>query len=171
MRERSESAIATLIIVSIVMIVCGVFGMMLGFGSGSMQMLRPSGVTLPSVGMALLGAIAFFGGLIMLTFTMISAVAMSSSEKRGARRVDGRAKVIARFATNKQGDTLVLEDDLNDPNTRFYARIMLTDGTRAEFQCAREVYDQCGEGMTGEAHFQGRWLGAFRPYIGIQPMH
>lgn len=171
MRERSESAFATIIIVAVFMVLGGLLGLVVGLGSGSMQVMRPNGVAYPSVVFAALGAILFFSGLGLLTFTVISAAAYSRTDKTGRRQVDTRAKVIARYATNREGESLMFDDDMDDPGTRFYARLMLTDGTRAEFQCAREVYSQCGEGMTGEAHFQGRWLGAFRPYIGIQPMH
>lgn len=171
MRERSESTFAAIIIVAIVMVLSGLFGLVLGMGSGSLQMMRPAGVSYPSVVVAVLGAILFFGGLALLVFTMISAFAVSRADKTGPRRVDQRAKVIARYALNKRGDTVVSDDEMDEPEIRFFARIILTDGTRAEFQCVREVFFECGEGMTGEAHFQGRWLGAFRPYIGVQAMH
>ena len=171
MRERSESTFATIIVVSIVLVLCGIFGLMLGMGSGSLQMIRPAGVTYPSVAVAALGAILFFGGLALLVFTVISAFAVGTADKSGARRVDQRAKIIARYALNRQNETVISDDDLDDPETRFFARVILTDGTRVEFQCVREVFFQCGEGMTGEAHFQGRWLGAFRPYIGVQALH
>jgi hypothetical protein len=171
MRERSESTFATIIVVAIVMVLCGLFGLMLGLGSGSLQMMRSAGVTYPSVAVSVLGAILFFGGLALLVFAMISAFAVGNADKTGPRKVDQRAKIIARYAMNKQGETVSSDYELDDPDTRFFARIILTDGTRTEFQCVREVYFACGEGMTGEAHFQGRWLGAFRPYIGIQPLH
>ena len=169
MRERSESAFATAIIVSIAMVAMGTFVLMMGLGGGSLQLIRAHGVSGMSALMAILGCILFFGGLGLLTFTVLSIAAIGGMEKRGARQTDRRAKVLARYATNKQGETAVLESDFDYLDLKFYALVLLSDGTRAEFQCVREVFDQCGEGMTGEAQFQGRWLGAFQPYIGVQP--
>ncbi|MEA2551988.1 MAG: hypothetical protein QOJ65_164 [Fimbriimonadaceae bacterium] len=169
MRERVESAFASMIITSCALIVVGILGMMLGMGGGSMQLIRQHGVSGISAWMAVAGAVLLFGGLGLLTFTMVSAAAIGTSEKRGIRKVEPRAKVLARYATNRQGETAVLDWDLVDPDLRFYVRMELSDGNKAEFQCVREVFDQCGEGMRGEAQYQGRWLGAFRPYIGGQP--
>lgn len=171
MRERSEGAFATMIIVSVAMIVGGVFALMIGVGGGSLQMIRAQGVSGMAAWTAILGAIGFFGGIALLLFTMVSGAAIGKTENRGVRKVDQRAKVLARYVVDKAGETVVLESDFVDAGFRYYARLLLSDGTRAEFQCVREVFFQCGEGMTGEAHFQGRWLGNFRPYIGIQPMH
>ena len=150
------------------MLVLGVLILMLGFGGGSADMFRSGNVTMGSAGMALFGVILLFGGLGLLTFTMVTGATIGSLEKRGARKVDRNTKVLARYATNRRGETLILEWEFDDPSTRFFARLRLSDGSTAEFQCVKEVFDQCGEGMTGEAHYQGRWLGGFRPYIGVQ---
>lgn len=167
MRERSESVYATLIIVSVTMIIVGVFSLMMGLGSGMAQVMRGQVGHGSSVTVAALGALLLLGGIGILAFTMISGATMGVLEKRGMRKVDPQTRVIARYATNSQGETLTLEYDFPDPKTRFYVRLQLGDGSKAEFQCVKEVYDQCGEGMRGESHFQGRWLGMFRPYIGM----
>jgi len=169
MRERSESVYATLIIVSGAMIVLGILLLMLGMGAGTMQLMRSTAVGGASAVTAVLGAIGLLGGIALLTFTMISGAAVGATEIKGPRQVDPNTRVIARYAVNRQGETLTLEDDFPDPKTKFYVRLQLGDGNRAEFQCVKEVYDQCGEGMRGESHFQGRWLGMFRPYIGTPP--
>lgn len=169
MRERSESTFATLIIAGVIMLGLGVLCLMFGYGSGTSEILRGRMASSGSAGMALLGFILGAGGLGTLTFAMVSVAAIGSLEKRGVRKVDRNAKILARYAANRQGETLVLEWQFDDPHTKFFARVQLSDGSRVEFQCVREVFDQCGEGMTGEAQYQGRWLGYFRPYIGVQP--
>jgi hypothetical protein len=169
MRERGESLYAVLIIVSVAMAVLGVFALMLGLGGGAMQMIRSQGTSGASVGMALIGVICLFGGLGLFTFLMVSGTTLGITEKRGLRKTDAQARVVARYATNSQGDTLALEWDFPDPKTQFYVRMQLGNGNKVEFQCVREVFDQCGEGMRGEAHYQGRWLGMFKPYIGMPP--
>ena len=54
---------------------------------------------------------------------------------------------------------------------RFYVKILSpTDGS-VEYQCHLAVFLNCGEGMMGDAEIQGQWLGAFRPYMGMQQTH
>lgn len=166
MREKVESTFVGLIIASGAMVIVGVLLLMMGLGAGGLQMVRQGGVGNTSAMIALLGCVGLLGGLALGVFTIFTGTAMGGLENRGVRKVDPNVKVIARYATNAQGETSVLDWEFEDPKTRFYARLQLGDGTRAEFQCAREVFDQCGEGMRGEAQFQGRWLGSFRPYIG-----
>jgi hypothetical protein len=169
MRERTESLYATLIIVGVCMILVGVFCLMLGLGGGVMQMTRHQGASGASTGMAILGVVGLLGGIGLLTFVMISGATLGVTEKRGVRQMDPHTRVLARYATNAQGEMLILDYDFPDPKTKLYVRMELGDGTTVEFQCVKEVFDQCGEGMRGESHFQGRWLGLFRPYIGVQP--
>jgi hypothetical protein len=167
MRERTESLYATLIIISVAMIILGVFGLMVGLGSGAMQMIRGVGASGSSTIVALLGAIGLLGGLGLLTFVIVSGTTLGATEKRGIRKIDPHTRVVARYATNSQGETLTLETDYPDPKTKFYVRMQLGNGNKVEFQCVKEVFDQCGEGMRGESQYQGRWLGLFRPYIGM----
>ena len=170
MRERSESVYATLIIVSAVLVILGVFGLMLGLGGGMMQMTQGK---LPSGGsnvVAALGILSLTGGLALFAFLMFSGAAIGATEKRGIRKKDLQTRVLAKYACNARGETLPLEWDFFDPGTKFFVRMELGDGNRVEFQCVKEVFDQCGEGMRGESHYQGRWLGMFRPYIGVQPI-
>jgi hypothetical protein len=169
MRERTESLYATLIIVGVVSVFLGVFGLMLGFGGGTLQLVRGHGPSGSSAVMAVLGAIGLLGGLGLLAFVLISGATLGATEKRGVRKTDPQTRVLARFAMNSQGDTIPLEYEYPDPKTKFYVRMELGNGNRVEFQCVREVFDQCGEGMRGESQYQGRWLGLFRPYIGTPP--
>ncbi len=170
MRERSESVYATLIIVSIAMIILGMFGLMIGLGAGTMGMMKGDGASSSSALVTGFGAFGLLGGIALLTFLMISGATIGATEKRGIRKVDRNTRVLARYGVDSEGQTLTLEWDFPDPKTRFYVRMEMSNGSRVEFQCVREVFDQCGEGMRGESHFQGRWLGLFRPYIGMQPI-
>ena len=167
MRERTESLYATLIIVSVAMIILGILGLMMGLGSGAMQMIRSQGASGASTLVALLGAIGLLGGIALLTFVIVSGTTLGATEKRGIRKTDPQTRVVARYAVDSKGDTLTLEYEYPDPKTRFFVRMQLGNGSKVEFQCVREVFDQCGEGMRGESQYQGRWLGMFRPYIGM----
>jgi len=167
MRERSETLYVWLIMGGIASILAGCLCLMAGFGSGTLQIIRGKLISGPAAITALIGVILLLGGIALLTFTILSGAAVGATEKRGVRKVDPRTRVLAKYATNAQGETLTLEWDFPDPKTKFYVRLELGDGNRAEFQCVQEVFHQCGEGMRGEAHFQGRWLGMFKPYIGM----
>jgi len=170
MRERSESVYATLIIVSAVMIVLGIFGLMIGLGAGTMGLMKGGGASSGSALVTGLGAFGLLGGIALLVFLMVSGATIGVTEKRGVRKVDPNSRVLAKYGVDSEGQTLTLEWDFPDPKTRFFVRMELSNGSRVEFQCVREVFDQCGEGMRGESHYQGRWLGLFRPYIGMQPI-
>jgi hypothetical protein len=81
--------------------------------------------------------------------------------------MDPTAKVMARYAYDREGNMVVDEwlfDERDDP--KFYVKLELTGGSVREFQCRREVHAMCGEGMTGAATFDGRWLGSFVPQMG-----
>lgn len=168
-RERSESTFATLIIIGVSMLLASTLCLMFGFGGGSFDLMRKGQVSVGAALFAGLGFLFLVGGLGLLTFAMVSVATIGGLEKRGVRMTDKNTKVLARYATNRRGETLVLEWQFDDPGTKFYARLRLSDGSTAEFQCVQEVFYACGEGMTGEAQYQGRWLGAFRPYIGELP--
>jgi hypothetical protein len=111
-----------------------------------------------------------FGGLALLAFLMLSGATVGATEKHGIRKKDPRTKVLAKYVTNGRGEPMPLDWDSPDPATKYFVRMELGSGHRVELQCVREVFDQCGEGMKGESIYQGRWLGMFRPYIGMPPM-
>jgi hypothetical protein len=85
----------------------------------------------------------------------------------GPRSVTPNVFVVARFAYTKEhqmlSETWMIEEA---ENPRFYVRLQVAPGQVGEFECPREVFWECGEGMSGEAEIQGRWVGRFTPYIG-----
>ena len=170
MRERLESRFATLIMVASCVTIAGVFLLMIGMGSGTMQMVRGQTPAGASVVVSALGAIGLLGGIGMLVFVMFFGATIGVTENRGIRKTDPNTRVIARYATNARGETLPLEWDFPDPDTKFFVRMEISGGQRVEFRCVKEVFLECGEGMRGESQFQGRWLGMFKPYIGVQPI-
>lgn len=76
-------------------------------------------------------------------------------------------KIIAKFGTDRDGTLLAADWQMEgQERLRYYIRAMLPDGTVDEFETSEIVFWQCGEGMVGQAQTQGRWLGAFVPYVG-----
>lgn len=78
-------------------------------------------------------------------------------------------RILARFATDRRGNMLAEYEAEEDDKARFYVRGVYPNAEVGEYEVSREVYFACGEGMTGQAEMQGRWIGRFIPYIGTPP--
>jgi hypothetical protein len=87
----------------------------------------------------------------------------------GNRRLVENARIMARYVYNNRGEMLTEEyqwDGMDD--VKFYVKIETPGEQPQEYQCVQPVYETCGEGMIGQATVDGRWLGAFSPYLGKQ---
>ncbi|MGV3618585.1 MAG: hypothetical protein ACO1SV_24955 [Fimbriimonas sp.] len=91
-------------------------------------------------------------------------------EKRataGPRQKIEYFRILARFATDRRGNHLVGDWEIEaEDRVRYYVRATYPNAAVGEYEVSPEVYHSCGEGMTGEAEIQGRWIGRFIPYIG-----
>lgn len=120
--------------------------------------LVPLSLTLLVVGIVMVAGSLFYGGWF---------------ERRGhvgAVRKEEYFRVLARFATDRRGNLLVSDWEIEvAERPRYYVRGILPGGHSDEYEVPVEVYFACGEGMTGQAEIQGRWLGRFVPYIGTPP--
>lgn len=128
---------------------------------GTLRGPSPGTVNLAGIGIACLA-----GGILLLAGTVIGGTLIGRTETKGFRIVDPRTRVLARYALDKRGAPAIVDWDFDDPSLKYYVRLQTGTGHVAEYRCARAVFDQCGEGMAGESHLQGRWLGLFKPYIG-----
>ena len=90
-----------------------------------------------------------------------------ATERRGPRQ-SRAAKVLARYAFNRQGLMLVADWEIEAAeNPRYYVRLDLgADLGTLECECSEQLFHQCGEGMTGTVELQGKWLGSFIPNVG-----
>jgi len=89
-------------------------------------------------------------------------------EHQGPRRTVPNFRVLARYCYDRDMQLITADWDIDVADRpKFYVRGVFEDGTVGEFQTTIEVYYQSGEGMTGEAEIQGKWLGRFVPYIGV----
>jgi len=123
--------------------------------------------TLNLVPLAILGIAVgvglMFGGLGYAFYTM-------SRQHKGPRRTVSNFRVLARYCYDRTMQLITAEWDIDVADRpKFYVRGMFEDGVVGEFETTMEVYYQAGEGMTGEAEIQGKWLGRFVPYIGLPP--
>lgn len=122
--------------------------------AGTMNLV-PLAIVVIAIGALMVGGGLFYGGWFEMRRT------------KGIRRTVDYFRVLARFATDRQGNLLMSEWEIDAHNkVRYYVRGDYPNGSVGEYEVAEEVYFACGEGMTGQAEIQGRWLGRFVPYIG-----
>ncbi|MDR3692111.1 MAG: hypothetical protein P4L46_22210 [Fimbriimonas sp.] len=92
------------------------------------------------------------------------------SQNKGPRRTEPNFRVLARYCYDRSMNLITAEWDIDAADRpKFYVRGVFQDGSVCEFETTEQVYYQAGEGMTGEAEVQGKWLGRFVPYIGVPP--
>jgi hypothetical protein len=119
--------------------------------------LVPLTITLIFIGIIMVAGALFYGNWF---------------ERRGhvgnIRKID-YFRILARFATDRRGNMIAEYEADQDDKARFYVRGVYPNGEVDEYEVSPEVYFSCGEGMTGQAEVQGRWIGRFIPYIGTPP--
>lgn len=80
-------------------------------------------------------------------------------------QVAQKCMALARFAVDSDNNMISETDADVVPGAKFYVRIALQNGTRAEFRTAFDVFLTVGEGQWGMAEFQGEWLGRWTPTV------
>jgi hypothetical protein len=123
------------------------------------------GIILQSVIFFGLSGLLVVGGIAM----GIGALGMGMGHNRtmdsGISRPQQEARVVARFAINDIGEMIFDNYDFDAEDARFYVRVQYLNGKREEFECARPVFDQAGEGMRGLLTISGGWLSMFNPLL------
>jgi hypothetical protein len=109
-----------------------------------------------------LGLVASIGGVCYGLF-------VAATERIGPRKARG-VKVLSRYCYTRDGVMLVAQWEIDGAeNPRYYTRLDFgSDLGTMECECTAEVFYQCGEGMTGVAETQGKWLGSFVPDMGTR---
>ncbi len=108
-------------------------------------------------------------GIVMILGAVLYGLFVSATERSGPRR-SHPVKVLAKYAFNREGNMLVSAWEIEGcGNPRFYVRLDFgAEMGTLECECSEQVFNQCGEGMTGMADLQGKWVGSFVPTIGSQ---
>jgi hypothetical protein len=140
----------------------------LGLGGGVAALIL--GVLLVLLGMVTqMGIVVAFAFLLILAGVIVLAVSLGTGLKRNKSQFDGPqttyedVKIVVRAAYNDQAQLVTSDWDLEEPGVRFYVKVELRPGNRIEFECARETFYSCGEGMSGSVNVRGKWLGLFTP--------
>ena len=153
-----QGATAFLVIAGALVAFCS-GGLLLLFGLANMA--GGSRAEVPGLG---------FGLVLGLTMIVVGAAygMWSAATERSGIRATKQVKVVARYAFNREGLMLVSEWEIEAcDRPRYYVRLDFgyPAGT-LECECSEQVYYQCGEGMTGIADLQGKWIGSFVPHTG-----
>lgn len=127
--------------------------------SGAIRDMGPANAALASFGGVILG-------LVLIGGTLIYGVLLDRNETKGMLVGIEHARVVARYALTNDG---ILHTDPIDiehaDRPKFYVRLALPQQGSIEFRTSPETFWNCGEGMTGTAEIQGKWLGRFLPYM------
>lgn len=114
--------------------------------------------------------VLFVAGLGMTGFAVFSGLRYSKRAYGGPKETIDNAFIVARYGVDRNGYVLTQDYQIEGcDRPRYYVRMQLPNAIPSEFECEPAVFYQCGEGMTGQATVQGKWLGSFIPYIGIPP--
>lgn len=108
-----------------------------------------------------LGSFLVFAGLSAAVIGFILGFAHTRDAADGPPRPEQEGRILARYAINQLGEMLFDNFDEDAEEARWYVRVQFLSGAREELECARAVFDQCGEGMRGMLTIQGSWLGQF----------
>ncbi|MBS1716581.1 MAG: hypothetical protein JSS72_02470 [Armatimonadetes bacterium] len=167
--QRRAGLIAFLVLGGIVLIG---FSYLLGLTFGWVTILSipthgtKSNGALAQMGLSALGFLVGFG---MIVAGIALGFAIHITRFFGFRRTVTHCKIIARYVLNSEHQHASEDDVAVGQSVRYYVKLAAPYRGPMEFECVPDVFFSCGEGMVGEAQFQGRWLGRFTPYIGVVP--
>ena len=138
---------------------CLFVGALISFGLGLFTLFW--GFVFQSGALFALGPSLVFIAILMAGVALIIGFIHNKDLAGGAPRPPEEGRIVARFAINQNGEMIFDNFDYDAEEARFYARVQFLGGRREELECARPVFDQCGEGMRGMLTMHGGWLTQF----------
>ena len=109
------------------------------------------------------GPFLIFIGMCMGIGGLVMGFRHNRNMESGPTQAPIEGRVLARYAINGIGEMIFDNYDYDAEDARFYVKIHFLGGRREEYECARPVFDQCGEGMRGLVTIRGNWLSMFEP--------
>lgn len=170
MSARKESTIGWLIYGGLALIPVGI-GILWVFTLGGLLRFMNSKGTDASMWSA--KGLGFFiiglGAIMAVAGLMIGSRAGKIATRGGSGRVviAPCVQVVARFGLDDRGEQIY--DDYQFEacvRPKFLVKLRHSDGSVMEYYTRLEIWAKCGEGMWGEARFDGGWLGSFEPRVG-----
>mgnify|MGYP003343852391 CR=1 FL=1 len=116
-----------------------------------------------------LSILIFVAGMGMVGVAV--AGGLSSHRRRFQGRViaEQNCRVVTRYAYDRSQELILDDWRLDEDDVTFCVKLWSVNRGVLEYECAREVWETCGEGLCGEAVTQGHWLSGFRPHVPGQP--
>lgn len=146
-----ESRIATGMLGGIIAAVVGVVLVLVGV-MGRNGLLMSSGILLA------------VGGIVSMAVSVGAGLNRVRGDQKTRAVTEARnCRVVARFALNHLGEMLFDIEPQDIDDLKYFVRLQFADGRQGEFKTTWEVFSAAGEGMYGDAAFQGDWLGRFTP--------
>lgn len=153
LEEFNQKLIASLLAIGVGLFFLGCFGLVFFFNPKTFY-LAVLCVILAVGGVALVGASIFYG------------ITVDQKTKVSAEVVEPNCRVMARYGVDDRNEIITADWAYDSEGFRPFVRIHCPTRGAMELECAMPVWEQCGEGMLGEAVIQGRWLSSFRSYVG-----
>lgn len=159
MLEQKQRLISTLLIIGGGLAILGLLGTVSLCLSGPLVLLGadPESLTALGLGPALIGI-----GLLIVLGALLYGVWLNKHRHEGPVKIYPRSRVVAKFVINRDGDPVISDYDLYE-DLRYFVQLDIGQRRIVEFECAPETFWMVGDGMHGEAHCQGNWLGQFIP--------
>jgi hypothetical protein len=156
------------------------FSVLSGFGIYALEAGRlvftgnssnPTYLQVQSLTTKVLVWIAMAGILLGVCVTLMGflyGILEDTKKNLGIPRVLVRARIIARYGVDSQGN-YVNDERLFESHAdlRFFVRMRTPGEGSLEYECSRRVFETCGEGSIVDAEIQGQWI---RGYVAYRDM-
>ncbi len=112
--------------------------------------------------LSILPIIGFVGGLLMIGYSLFKMWWVPRMQASSANIAEQPgAYVVTKFAINSGNIMEFPFEPDQSQEYKYYVRLQLSNGRRAELRTSEATYFSLGEGMSGTAKIQGDWLGQF----------
>ncbi len=175
MRDSTrQSLIGWGLVLGVILIVCGIGGMWVFGVSGVYRgtYTRTPGTNQITDAGAMnyvpITILVILVGVILSLGCLFYGHFFVKNQNKGKTETEEYCKVIARFAIDRTGQMLNEWWDLEDgEKLRYYVKLQIPNKPEIiEFECDVPVFHAALEGSSGQATFQGRWLGRYVVYMG-----
>ena len=104
-------------------------------------------------------------GVCVTLMGFLYGILEDTKKNLGIPRVLVRARIIARYGVDSQGNYVNDERQFEShADLRFLVRMRTPGEGSLEYECSRRVFETCGEGSIGDAEIQGQWILGYVAY-------
>jgi hypothetical protein len=167
MSSLKESAVGIGLVGGLILTLCGGIASGMLFMGGAFHATytrNPSTGEVHSIGDASLLPIAVSAtvlGVTILIGALVYGLYTSRTETKGPVTRHERVRILSKYLTDGPHHLPTDWDIDSLANPQFYVQLEIPGRGAKEFRTSRALFEQIGEGLTGEAAVQGNWLGEF----------